>query len=80
LQVTGKRPEPNGVIVTSQIIRPEGAAPIAVEWRLTACDGLYKISDIVIAGISMVTTERSALAQVIQRNGGQVEGVLAMMR
>jgi phospholipid transport system substrate-binding protein len=44
------------------------------------CDGVYKISDIVIAGVSMAVTQRSEFAQVIQRNGGQVEGLLSMTR
>jgi phospholipid transport system substrate-binding protein len=43
-------------------------------------EGLYKISDIVIDGISMAMTPRSEFAQMIQRNGGQVEGLLAAMR
>jgi phospholipid transport system substrate-binding protein len=80
LRVTGKRPDQNGLIVTSQIIRPRGAAPIAVDWHLSVSDGLYKISDIFIEGISMAVTQRSEFAQVIQRNGGQVESLLAMMR
>jgi phospholipid transport system substrate-binding protein len=39
--VTGSRTGPDGVIVTSQIIRPQ-AGPIAVDWRLGISDGLYK--------------------------------------
>jgi len=80
LKVTGKRLEPGGLVVTSQIIRPHGVAPIAVDWRLSVSDGLYKISDIVIDGISMTMTQRSEFAQMIQRNGGKIEGLLAAMR
>ena len=39
-------------------------------------DGLYKISDVVIDGVSMAATQRSEFAQAIQRNGGRVEGLL----
>jgi phospholipid transport system substrate-binding protein len=80
LSVTGDRLDPNGVIVTSQIIRPHGAPPIEIDWRLSVCNGVYKISDIVIAGVSLAVTQRSEFAQVIQRNGGQVESLLSMMR
>jgi len=80
LSVTGSRSDPYGAIVTSQIIRPHGAPPIEIDWRLSVCDGVYKISDIVIAGVSMAVTQRTEFAQVIQRNGGQVESLLAMMR
>ena len=34
-----------GVIVTSQIIRPQGP-PIEVDWQLVVSDGRYKISDV----------------------------------
>ena len=54
--------------------------PIKVDWRLSVCDGVYKISDIAIAGVSMAMTQRTEFAQVIQRNGGQVESLLAMLR
>jgi phospholipid transport system substrate-binding protein len=80
LKVTGKRLDPSGLVITSQIVRPLGVAPIPVDWRLSVSDGLYKISDIVIDGISMAMTQRSVFAQMIQRNGGQVEGLLAAMR
>jgi phospholipid transport system substrate-binding protein len=66
--------------VTSEIIRPQGAPPIKVDWQLSSRDGLYKISDVIIDGISMGASERSEFGSVIQRSGGQVQGLLAMMR
>ena len=80
LKVTGKRLDPSGLVVMSQIIRPQGAAPIPIDWRLNVCDGLYKVSDIVVEGVSMAATQRSEFAQMIQRNGGRVENLLATMR
>jgi phospholipid transport system substrate-binding protein len=79
LRVTGSRTDPDGVIVTSQIIRPQGS-PIAVEWRLGLSEGRYKISDVILDGVSMALTQRSEFAATIQRNGGQVAGLLAAMR
>jgi phospholipid transport system substrate-binding protein len=78
--VTGSRSDPEGAIVTSEIVRPAGAPPIKVDWRLSTRDGLYKISDVIIDGVSMAASERSEFASVIQRSGGQVQGLLAMMR
>ena len=80
LRVTGSRADPEGALVTSEIVRPAGAPPIKIEWRLTAGDGLYKVSDVIIDGVSMGITERSEIAAMIQRSGGQVQGLLAMMR
>jgi phospholipid transport system substrate-binding protein len=79
LRVTGSRTDPDGVIVTSQIIRPQGS-PIAVEWQLGLSEGHYKITDVIVDGVSMGLTQRSEFAAMIQRNGGQVAGLLAAMR
>jgi phospholipid transport system substrate-binding protein len=80
LKVTGSRPEADGAIVSSQILRPAGAAPVKVDWRLTGRDGNYKISDVSVDGISMAVTQRSEFASVIQHNGGQVQGLITMLR
>jgi phospholipid transport system substrate-binding protein len=48
--------------------------------RLVNPNGAYKINDIIIEGISMAVTQRSEFAAVVQRNGGQVRGLIALMR
>ncbi len=79
LEVNGSRTDPAGVMVTSQIIRPQGP-PIEVYWRLAVSDGRYKISDVSIDGVSMALSQRSEFAGIVQRNGGRVAGLLATMR
>jgi phospholipid transport system substrate-binding protein len=79
LEVTGSRPDPAGIMVTSEIIRPYGR-PIAVDWQLGVENGLYKVSDVIIDGVSMAVSERAEFARQIQVNGGQVAGLLARMR
>jgi phospholipid transport system substrate-binding protein len=79
-KVTGSRPDADGAIVSSHIIRPSGAAPVKVDWRLTGRNGSYKISDVSVDGISMAVTQRSEFASVIQHNGGQVQGLITMLR
>src|SRR5271165_3683792 len=79
--VTGSRPDPDGAIVSSQIIRGSGAyQPIKVDWRLTVQNGSYKISDIIIDGLSMAANGRSQLEGVVERNGGRPQSILAVMR
>ncbi len=79
-KVTGSRPDADGALVSSQILRPAGAAPVKVDWRLTERTGSYKISDVSVDGISMAVTQRSEFASVIQHNGGQVQSLIAMLR
>jgi len=79
-KVTGSRPDADGAVVSSQILRPAGAAPVKVDWRLIGRNGVYKISDVSVDGISMAVTQRSEFASVIQHNGGQVQGLITQLR
>jgi|GEM_PF-340743 phospholipid transport system substrate-binding protein len=78
-RVTGSQVTPAGGIVTSVITRPQGP-PIEVDWRLRVSNGLYKISDLTIDGVSMALTLRSEFSRLIQREGGQVAPFLARLR
>lgn len=79
-KVVGSRPNADGAVVTSEILRQAGAPPVKVDWRLTGHNGVYKISDVSVDGISMAVTQRSEFASVIQHNGGQVQGLITMLR
>jgi phospholipid transport system substrate-binding protein len=84
LKVTNSRPDPDGAIVSSEITRGSGqfqtVQPIIVDWRLSARDGMYKISDVIIDGLSMAANGRSQLEGVVERNGGRAQAILAVMR
>jgi phospholipid transport system substrate-binding protein len=79
-RVTGSRPEADGVLVSTQIFRARASQPLKVDWRLTAQNGSYKISDIIIEGLSMAANGRSQLEGVVERNGGRPQAILAVMR
>jgi phospholipid transport system substrate-binding protein len=83
LRVIGSRPAPDGAIVASEFIRGSGPASggaIRVDWRLSESAGTYKISDIVIDGLSMADNGRTELEGVAERNGAQPLAILAVMR
>jgi phospholipid transport system substrate-binding protein len=79
-KVRGTRIDETGTIVSTDILSPNGEAPIKVDWRLITDHGAFKINDVIIEGISMLVTQRSEFASVIQRHGGQVSGLLELMR
>jgi phospholipid transport system substrate-binding protein len=79
LRVTGTRTAPDGQLVSSEIIRSAGP-PARVDWLLTPQNGAYKITDVIVEGVSMAVTQRSEFASVIQRNGGQVQGLITALR
>jgi phospholipid transport system substrate-binding protein len=80
-KVTGQRPESEAItLVTSQIVRPAGGPPIRVDWRVGKVGQEFRINDVVVEGISLMVTQRQEFASVIQRNGGQLEALLAILR
>jgi len=79
-KVRGSRTDESGTIVSTDIVSPNGDAPIKLDWRLITDHGSFKINDVIIEGISMLVTQRSEFASVMQRHGGQVGELLAMMR
>jgi phospholipid transport system substrate-binding protein len=79
-KVRGSRSDGDGVIVSTEVISPGNASPLRLDWRLVTDNGAYKINDVIVEGVSMMVTQRSEFASVVQRNGGQVRGLLAMMR
>jgi phospholipid transport system substrate-binding protein len=83
-RVIGSRIDPDGAIVSSQFVRgsgPAGSGVVRVDWRLTReRDGAYRISDIIIDGLSMAANGRSELEGVVERNGEQPLAILAVMR
>lgn len=80
LKVRGSRSDGGGVMVSTDMINPGAASPLRIDWKLVADNGTYKISDVIVEGVSMAVTQRSEFASIVQRNGGQVRGLIAMMR
>jgi phospholipid transport system substrate-binding protein len=79
-KVVKAAPQGDEAFVNSQIIRPSGGPPVKVDWRLKKEGNGYKIVDVIIEGISMVTTQRDEFSAVIQRNGGQLDGLTKALR
>jgi phospholipid transport system substrate-binding protein len=79
-RVRGSRIDGDGTIVSTDVFTAGANAPIKVDWRLISENGGFKITDVIIEGISLMVTQRSEFASVIQRHGGQVGGLLTLMR
>jgi len=80
-EVTGVRPESEkDTIVTSEITHPDGSQPTSIDWRIRTKDGKMGVIDVVVEGVSLSVTQRQEYSSVIQRNGGQIDGLLDMMR
>jgi len=78
-KVLGSQPDKGRVIVTSRI-EINDAAPIRVDWQLNPTNRGYKVTDVIVNGISMAGAQHSDLVSVIQRNSGHVLALLVAMR
>ena len=68
------------VTVFSDINRPGGAQPVRVDWRVGKRDDGYKVVDVIVEGTSMSITMRSDFSSVINQKGGQVSGLIEVLR
>ena len=78
--VLGSQPDEEGVIVRSRMNRIDGVAPIGVDWQINPTNRGYKVTNVIVSGISMASMQHSDLVSVIQRNSGLVQALLAALR
>jgi len=79
VQSVSKPNEDNDVIVAV-----EGALaakpPVKLDIRVRQSNGVNKVIDVSIEGVSMLITQRDEFASVIQRGGGRIDALLANLR
>ena len=80
MTVLSKRDEGSSVRIASQIIRPNGQAPVRVDWTITASGDTYKIVDVSIEGVSQALAYRDEFASIINRNGGHISALTDELR
>jgi phospholipid transport system substrate-binding protein len=78
-KVLGSQADKERVVVASRI-QINGAAPIRVDWQLNSTNDGYKVTDVIVNGISMASAQHSDLVSVIQRNNGHVSALLVALR
>ncbi|MGB4467854.1 MAG: ABC transporter substrate-binding protein [Azovibrio sp.] len=66
-------PGDTDVLVRTEVIQP-GARPIQLDYSLEKSDKGWKVYDVVVSGVSLVTNYRESFAQEI-RNGG-IDGLI----
>jgi phospholipid transport system substrate-binding protein len=78
-EVTGARVvSDNDAVVSTRILSPD-RPPLDVDWRLRQRDdGDLVAIDVIVAGVSLIVTQRSEFGAVVERQG--VEGLLSELR
>jgi phospholipid transport system substrate-binding protein len=72
--------EPNATDVTvkSQINRSGGGQPIAVDYSMEKTTNGWKVYDVTVEAVSLVTTYRGSFADEVQRSG--IDGLIAVLQ
>jgi phospholipid transport system substrate-binding protein len=78
VDVVGERAAKGGDVTVATRIRRPGAEPIAVEYRLRQREGAWRVIDVKIEGISLVSNYRDQFHEVLSRGGP--EQLLAQLR
>ncbi len=61
-------PGATDVMVHSEV-EPPGALPVPIDYRMTLEGGEWKVYDVTVSGVSLVTNYRSSFATEIQKSG-----------
>jgi phospholipid transport system substrate-binding protein len=79
VQILGERPESrDDVTVQTKILRGGGSDDVVVDYRLRQSSGQWKIIDVIIEGVSMVSNFRSQFQDIVT-NGGP-DRLLSLLR
>ena len=70
VKMRGSRVDANGIVVSADVRSADSASPLKVDLRLAPDSGTYKITDIIVEGISLMVTERAEFTSFLDRNGG----------
>lgn len=72
------QPSDNDVQVRTQIKVPNGGQPIGVDYSMYKAGSDWKIYDVTVEGVSLVTTYRSTFAEEIRQNG--IDGLIKSLQ
>ena len=62
-------PAANLAVVKTEVKSPGGGAPVPIHYRMHISDGEWKVVDVAVDGVSLVSTYRGSFASEIRKNG-----------
>ena len=72
------QPADNDVQVRTEIKIPDGPQPVSVDYSMYKAGTEWKIYDVTVEGVSLVTTYRSTFAEEIRQNG--IDGLIRSLQ
>jgi phospholipid transport system substrate-binding protein len=79
-RVVGQRAESaTSTLVYSEIGQSVSGQPVKVEWSVVDSDR-YRVIDMSVAGVSMVLAQREEFMSALERNGGDLSGLIRQLQ
>lgn len=72
--------EAERVAIVRSLFFSDPQTSIRIDWRVASRGDIYKITDVMVEGISMANTQRDEFASVIRNNSGQIDALLEILR
>ncbi len=66
--------------IIRSVLFTDPQTPIHIDWRVASRGDLFKITDVVVEGVSMANTQRDEFSSVIANNGGEISALLDILR
>jgi len=61
-------------VVRTKVFTKDGAPPVPIDYRLYRKNGQWKVYDVVVDGVSLVSNYRSTFAEQIRKGG--IDGLI----
>lgn len=74
----GRADSDGSYLVTMKVNQPDGSAPVNMLYRVVDAKGGYRISDIVVEGVSLLNTQRSEFSSIAQSRG--IDGLIEALK
>ncbi len=70
------QPDDRNVVVRTEVVQP-GSKPVQLDYSLEKQDESWKVYDVIVAGVSLVTNYRDTFGQEVRNKG--IDGLLTML-
>ena len=70
------QPDDSNVVVRTEVVQP-GSKPVQLDYSLEKQDESWKVYDVIVAGVSLVTNYRDTFGQEVRNKG--IDGLLTML-
>lgn len=71
-------PDSNVVIVKTEVDQPGGGAPVPIHYRMHVSGGDWKVVDVSVDGVSLVSTYRGSFASEVSKGG--LDGLIGKLQ